>query len=274
MALNTFNAYPYPHVLNSFAYAGGLDKLEYVPENLTLDSGAFTAWNAGKSVDIHKYVEFCHKWMAVKPDLKAVNLDVIPGERGRTSTKAEREAGMEQSLKNADYLRGQGITIEEVFHQDEPFDFLDLLISRMQPNEVLGISPRNDVNKKQRIIWLKQILKHMVDKYGKDNIPKTHGLAVTNPDSINAFPFYSVDSSTYVNPMRFGAVIDEYGRGMSTKEYLGFNARGGKGKDASAMRLLIYRMMEYYKGIEKNATSTWKARGIDWDESRTNKNQA
>ena len=262
-SISTMNQIQYPYVLNSFAYSSALDKLTYKPTDLTLDSGAFTAWNSGKSVDIAEYADWCLTWRAKNPAVRAVNLDVIPGEAGRTSTAQERKDGMAQSLKNADYLRGKGITIEEVFHQDEPFEFLDLLVSRLPEGQVLCISPRNDVSKQARLNWLKKTLAHLVKTVGKDNLPKMHGLAVTSKDLMLSFPFYSVDSSTYANPARFGVTFDHDGRGITTKEFLGVNVRSG---DDGAMRMMMSQSIDYYRKMQGLVTTTWKRRGIVWED--------
>ena len=262
-SISTLNQLQYPFVLNSFAYKQGIDRLTYMPTDLTLDSGAFTAWNSGKSVDVVEYADWCNEWQARKPNLRAVNLDVIPGEAGRSSTTAERKHGMEASLKNADYLRSRGVTIEEVFHQDEPFEFLDLLVSRLPEGDVLCISPRNDVSKQKRLAWLKQVLSHLVKTVGKDNLPKMHGLAVTSKDLMLAFPFYSVDSSTYANPARFGVTFDHEGKGITTKEFLGVNVRSGQD---GAMRMMMSQSVDYYKKMQGLVTTTWKRRGIVWED--------
>lgn len=262
-SISTLNQIEYPYVLNSFAYSSALEKLNYAPFSLTLDSGAFTAWNSGKSVDIAEYADWVLKWQAIAPDVRAVNLDVIPGEAGRTSTAEERKKGMAQSVKNADYLRDKGIRIEEVFHQDEPFEFLDLLVSRLPKGDVLCISPRNDVSKKQKLAWLNNVLVHLVKTVGKDNLPKMHGLAVTSKDLMLAFPFYSVDSSTYSNPARFGVTFDHDGRGITTKEFLGINVRSGQD---GAMRQMMVQSIDYYKKMQGLVTTTWKRRGIVWED--------
>ena len=262
--ISSLNQVQYPNILCSFAYKNALNHIDYPMNQLTLDSGAFTAWNSGGSVNIDEYADWCLEWKKKVPHVRAVNLDVIPGEAGRTSTQYEREIGMQKSIENADYLRSKGIEIEEVFHQDEPFEFLDLLISRLPKGEVLGISPRNDVSKQKRLAWLNSVLVHLVKTVGKDNIPKTHGLAVTSKDLILAFPFYSVDSSTYINPARFGVTHDYDGNGIKTSDVLGFNVKN-TANQIGAMRQMVLMSVDYYKRIEALATTTWKRRGISWE---------
>lgn len=265
LLISSLNQVKYPNILCSFAYKNAVNHIDYEMKQLTLDSGAFTAWNSGGSVDIDEYAQYCLDWMKKVPHLRAVNLDVIPGEAGRTSTQYERELGMKESLKNADYLRSKGLSVEEVFHQDEPFEFLDLLVQRLPKGQVLCISPRNDVSKKQRLAWLQKVLAHLVKTVGKDNLPKMHGLAVTSKDLMLAFPFYSVDSSTYINAARFGVTHDYDGSGIKTSDVLGFNVKNTTDQ-AGAMRQMILMSVDYYQRMEAMVTTTWKRRGISWEE--------
>jgi hypothetical protein len=253
----------YPYILNSFAYKSAIDTLSYRPTELTLDSGAFTAWNAGKEVDIDLYKDWALELSKQWDNVRCVNLDVIPGEAGRTSTKAERIEGMQVSLENADYLRKAGINVMEVFHQDEPFDFLDLLLDRLPSKEsVLCISPRNDVSTKAKLAWHQAVLKHLVDRLGKDNLPKMHGLAVTAKTLMMAFPYFSVDSSSYAAPVRFGRVADFEGKMIKIDEFLGHNFRND---DFGGVSIVIRRMIDEYIRLERQATSLWASRGIVWE---------
>jgi hypothetical protein len=260
-ALPVINDLEYPQILNSFAYKKGIEGLTYQPKELTLDSGAFTAWNSGKSVDIDLFKTWA---LSVKhPNLRIVNLDVIPGEVGRTSTKDERIAGMKKSLDNADYLRAAGLNVMEVFHQDEPWDFLDLLVKRLPDKEsVLCISPRNDVSTKSKIEWHRQVLKRLVDTVRIKGLPRMHGLAVTGKSLVIEFPYYSVDSSSFMTPAQYGRVLDHEGKWVKSEELLGHQFRDDKN---GGMSILIRRMIEEYTRIETLATSVWKGRGIVWE---------
>ena len=260
---NVISDMEYPNILNSFAYKKAIDTLTYKPTEFTLDSGAFTAWNVGKEVDIEQYKAWSQQMSIEYPNVRCVNLDVIPGEVGRTSTAAERIAGMKISLDNADNLRDAGLNVMEVFHQDEPFDYLDLLISRLPSREsVLCISPRNDVSNKAKLIWHKQVLKHLVDTVGKENLPRMHGLAVTAKSLILEFPYFSADSSSYAAPVRFGRVSDYDGKMITIEEFLGHNHRNDK---YSGVSIVIRRMIDEYIRLEQQTTSIWASRGIVWE---------
>jgi hypothetical protein len=258
-----FNRIQYPYILSSFAYNKALPLLDYKPDEVTLDSGAFTAWSVGKQVDIAAYKDWAFELLPSYPNLRCVNLDVIPAEKGRNSTKAERIDGMKRSVENADYLRAAGLRVMEVFHQDEPLEFLDLLLSRLPEGEVLCISPRNDVSLKAKAEWQQGLLKHIVANYGVANFPKTHGLAVTSKKLCLEFPYFSVDSSSYASPAMYGRVTDYDGKTISSKEFIGFDVRETKAH-YKAMNFLLERMLDENLKLGEMAATIWSKRGISW----------
>lgn len=258
-----FNRMQYPYILSSFAYNKALPLLDYKPEEVTLDSGAFTAWSVGKQVDIDAYKDWALGLSLQYPNVRCINLDVIPGVKGRNSTKAERIEGMKRSVENADYLRAAGLRIMEVFHQDEPIEFLDLLLSRLPEGEVLCLSPRNDVSLKAKAEWQRALLKYMLDRYGVENFPKTHGLAVTSKKLCLEFPYFSVDSSSYASPAMYGRVTTHEGKTVSSKEFIGFDVRETK-EHYKAMNFLLERMLDENLKLGAMAATIWAKRGIEW----------
>lgn len=261
-ALEVINSEKYPNILSSFAYPKGLDNIDYIPNYLIIDSGAFTAWNIGKQVDIEKYAEYVLQRKEKFPDLKAVNLDVIPGEVGRTSTKKERAQGMKDSLKNADYLRGCGIEVMEVFHQDEPRAFLDTLCDRLPVGGILCISPRNDVHQNEKIKWQNAVLRHLCERYGPTNLPRMHGLAVTAVNMMRTFPYYSVDSSSWMSPSMWGRFINEDGRFVRMETAFPKNPRGKEAE--KIMNLMTREGLRNWKHIGMSNQNLWFKRGVKW----------
>lgn len=252
-----------PNVLCSQLWIRGLEKLPYEPGYVLLDSGAFSAWNAGTPVNLPDYQKIALGVKSRWPLAWIINLDVIPGEAGRTATGAEIEAGMVESLTNADRLREAGLRVVEVFHQNEPFLFLDTLIARRSDERaVIGLSPRNDVSVKARCDWLKSVLGHLVRTVGVKRIPRFHGLAATGRAMLETFPFYSVDSSSWVNAYRFGIAIDE--RGKNTKiEASGVlpGTRCPEGQD-----LVTRRGIRNLEQAATEITRLWETRGVVWSD--------
>lgn len=247
-------------LLSSFAYKSTLKKLEFVPEYLLIDSGAFTAWNSGKAVKVDHYRDYCLMVKDRIPHARYINLDVIPGEAGRDSTPEERERGMEESLRNADFLRASGLDVMEVFHQDEPFSFLDELVARLPgPDSILCLSPRNDVSVQARAAWLKQVLRHLLKTRTLDQLPRTHGLAATASGMLSAFPFFSADSSSWTMAYSYGRYSDPRTMTMKaiTTAYPGSRLPAVQNH---ATRQSIKALLR----LEREMTAMWQARGIQW----------
>lgn len=237
------------------------------PRLMILDSGAFSAWSLGRTIDIAAYQAHAVRSTERLPGLHVVNLDVIPGEKGRSSSAAEREDGMARSLEHADRLRAAGLKVMEVFHQDEPVEFLWHLCERRKPGELLGISPRNDQTTAARCRWLAALLGTMTARFGREALPPCHGLAATAPSFVQTFPFFSVDSAAWFYAESHGRMRDEYGRigfvdemvyrrpGVSTK---------GKGERRPVNNHALRQSIRNTLAIERTATSLWARRGIVW----------
>jgi hypothetical protein len=252
------------NILVSFEYKAALDPVKWEPEYLIFDSGAFSAWSAGKVINISEYADWALEKQKGFKRVVCVNLDVIPGEMGRTSTAAERKEGMARSLKNADYLRSRGLDVMEVFHQDEPKEFLDLLISRQTEKGVLGISPRNDVAVGSKLQWQATLLKHLYSTRGK-NFPRTHGLAVTSYDMLANFPYYSADSSTWSSPFRFGGYTNEMGKTKKVADQYGVK-KLTYAANREGVRHMARKGIENQMRLGDAVTTLWAKRGIVWED--------
>lgn len=252
------------NILVSHEYKAALTPVKWKPEYLIFDSGAFSAWSANKKVDVVEYADWAVEQAKNFSRVVCVNMDVIPGQFGRTSTLAERKAGMALSLKNADYLRTRGLNVMEVFHQDEPRDFLDLLLSRQTEKGVLGISPRNDVAVNSKIAWQKTLMSYLHQTRGK-NFPRTHGLAVTSYDMLCNFPYYSADSSTWSSPFRFGGYTDEMGKTKKIAAKFGVE-KITYAQSRESVRHLARQGIENQQRMGDSITSLWEKRGIVWED--------
>lgn len=190
-------------ILASQHYREQVDRaVDYAQEvegvNLIIDSGAFSIWNKGGTLDLQDYIDFLKNFeknhLSKFNEVWYVNLDVIPGKQGDKfiSTEQVRQAaddGFDNYLK----MRNEGWdNIIHVFHQGESVDVLDRLLDT--DPEYVGISPSNDSMTAARKIWLTEAFNHIKQKKG---YVKTHGFAVTSIDLMNAFPWFSVDSTSW-----------------------------------------------------------------------------
>ena len=161
---------------------------------LLFDSGAFTAWSKGREVDLDAlcavYDKALEQFATRCKAVWLINLDKIPGEKGRGANAAELLQAMEISNVNFARMRLRyGEHVIPVFHQDEPFSQLRTLA---QESSYVCISPRNDLPEKQRVKW--SIIAHDI----VDGKCHTHGLAATGMVMMRHVPWTSVDSAAWV----------------------------------------------------------------------------
>lgn len=161
-----------------------------------LDSGAFSVWNKGATINLEAYTDFCLRHKNVSA---YVSLDVIPGKAN--DVRSLSRTGMEESCArgwaNYQYMLKAGVPFNKlvpVYHQGDSVAWLKKYLDFGTP--YLGISPANDRTTDQKINWLRDIRPLLFDG---DNTPtvKTHGFAVTSFRLMKFMAWYSVDSASW-----------------------------------------------------------------------------
>lgn len=173
------------------------------PDQFTffLDSGAFSAWSRGTSIDIDEYCAF------IKANIELIEvcacLDVIPGAPGRKATVQEREQAAEQTWTNYQYMLNEGLDPLPVFHYGEDFRFLERMLDF--GCKYIGIGGLVGIPSPNRRAWLDRLFLRLTDDKGMP-IVKTHGFGMTSVPLIFRYPWYSVDSTTWIKITANGAV--------------------------------------------------------------------
>lgn len=177
-----------------------------MPEKLMIDSGAFSVWNKGLTIDLDEYLRYCKAHPSVSV---FVNLDVIPPKGLKLTNEVKEETckrGWDNFMKMIRVLPMEKVV--PVFHRGEDIKWLEKYIDFGCP--YVGISPRFDFASKlhtqRRIKYLDDCRKVVVGSDGKP-IVKTHGFAVTNHLMMMAFPWYSVDSATWTQQAAWGSIL-------------------------------------------------------------------
>jgi hypothetical protein len=177
------------YILTSYHYfneGSTLEKFRLLRNNRTIfmDSGAYSAHTLGKQIDIDKYIEFCKK---EKPDYVCA-LDSI--------------TDPEESFTNWEYMMNKGMDTIPVFHQGESFKHLDSYLNEVQVNYI-ALGGLVGGHPETLIEWLKIVWVKILDK--RPDL-RVHGFGITSPNVIMRFPFYSVDSSSWTQSVRFARV--------------------------------------------------------------------
>ena len=157
--------------------------------DLFLDSGAFSAKNKNIEIDIQEYIEF------IKINEKHINcyanLDVIGNPKA--------------TLKNQKIMEKAGLSPVPVFHfGEDPELYLKPLIGKYEYIALGGLV----VGANKRLIpWLDNIFKkYLLDKNMMPLI-KVHGFGITSFQLLFRYPWFSVDSTSWVVTGRVGSIF-------------------------------------------------------------------
>lgn len=179
-----------------------MSKTEKYAVDLMLDSGAFSAWTRKEKINLKEYIKFVKEF---EPYLwRYINLDVIPGARDEVRTQAEVEESAEKSYRNQQIMKDAGLRPIPVFHQGEPFSWLERLLR--DGETYIGVSPFKDIPFEDQSKWLDQCFTALTNS---DGVPfvRTHGFGTTQTDLLLRYPFYTVDSTTWSLTPGMGQII-------------------------------------------------------------------
>lgn len=171
--------------------------------SVLLDSGAFSAWNKGETIDVKDYIAF----IRVNQHLvdSYVCLDTIPGSKGRMDRSQESiEKSASASYKNQQIMRDAGLAPIPVFHQGERFEWLERYLADGEP--YIGISPYMRSTQATLIRWLDDCFARVTDSLGRPLV-RTHGFGVTSHEVMWRYPWHSVDSTTWAIAPAYGMLI-------------------------------------------------------------------
>lgn len=181
--------------------------------SLFLDSGAFTAWTRGQSINLDQYISFCLENLD-KFDV-ITNLDVIPGEPFKPVTEEQIEESARKGWENYMRMVSAGIPKDKlihVFHQGESFKWLERMVKEGIP--YIGLSPANDKTTRQKMAWLDRCMDYVTDDDGFP-VVKFHGFGVTSLTLMARYPWYSVDSTSWNVYARYGIILVPQRRGTA-----------------------------------------------------------
>ena len=182
--------YEHIHLYKSLGEFLEMKKKKVNPQhrvNLFLDSGAFSAKEQDVEINLDEYIRFIkkhEKYIEVY-----ANLDVI--------------GNAEATLKNQKIMEKAGLHPLPTYHVGEDESYLDYYIDNYDYMAFGGMA-RNSI--KDRIAWLDRIFPKTCDENGMPKI-KVHGFGMTSLVVMLRYPWYSVDSTSWVTTGRMGGVL-------------------------------------------------------------------
>lgn len=180
---------------------------------LFVDSGAYTAFTKGKTIDIDDYIDFVNS-LSCNVDHFA-NLDVIPGKLGFPLTRDDVEKAASESFKNFTYIRKRTMYPRRclpVFHQGEDFKWLEKMLSYQDECgnvNYICLGGSADKPTVEREAWYRKVFAYLEDRGRKDI--KLHCLGCSSVNSLSKFPFYSADATSWARAAAFGRIYTKFG---------------------------------------------------------------
>lgn len=210
-----------------------------------LDSGGFTAIKKGTPIPVDKYAEYINKW-EVKV---AFNMDV-------------RDTA--ETLHNQKYLeKHTKAYIIPVYHFHEFIDpkWRDLIVSfgKEYPYISLGGNPTG--------VDLESKMAYMDFVYSKIGLSsKIHGLGVTRYELLERYPWFSVDSTTWLAASQFGTFITFKQGKMKKIPGVAARKKLTDSKQLYSMDGKLNQGISAFLKMESYITELWKAKGVIWNE--------
>ena len=180
---------------------------------LFIDSGAFTAWSKGKTIDIDEYISYLNN--NIDDITLCASVDCIPGELTRRPTIKELQESPVNSWNNYLYMRERIKDKDKllpVFHIGEDFkDLNKILNTKLDGNFIpyIGLGGTVGLTVKVKSDWYNTVFK--VIKQSENPNVKTHAFGMTSFNLLETYPFTSCDSTSWLMTAANGNIYTKYG---------------------------------------------------------------
>ncbi len=160
--------------------------------DVLLDSGAFTAYTQKTTVDIDEYIKFVKQYEKYLSGY--ITLDVI--------------GNAEASYENWEYMRSKGTNPIPVYHMRAPVEYLHRYVAQTDYIALGGVASRKTA-KALRADFDRLWTNHLLDA-NRMPLVKVHAMGITDVPTMVAFPWFSIDSSTWLVGRKRGLLLTPY----------------------------------------------------------------
>lgn len=186
-----------PHLLESYHYIHKERFVQAIREKndkIFLDSGAFSAHTLGVNIDLATYCEYINR-----------NRDIIRVEDGVVMASVLDGIGDPlQTWRNQLEMEARGAKPLPCFHAGEDERYLEWYVANY---EYITLGGMVGSSTQQLCIWLDRIWdRYLTDGSGNPKI-KVHGFGITAVPIMERYPWYSCDSSSWIQSAAFGSII-------------------------------------------------------------------
>jgi len=157
--------------------------------DLFLDSGAFSAWAQKTEIDISDYIAFVKKYQ--RYITVYANLDVI--------------GDPEATWKNQEIMEKAGLNPLPVYHLEDDVSYLERCIKEYEYFCIGGMA--RGFNFSTRLSFLDKCFELVCDQPSRLPKAKVHGFGMTSLKLLLRYPWYSVDSTSWLVTGRNGSVF-------------------------------------------------------------------
>lgn len=223
-------------------------KIFWRPYHVFIDSGGFSAREHGIQIDVRKY------------------RDMLLELRGHFDYCANLDtSSIEESINNQRVLEAAGLEPVPVYHFSEYLDprYRTLIRSWAREYKMIAISLASKLPGEPDIG--SKYLDYVFNATGLK--VRVHGFGATRQDILEQYPFYSVDSTTWVASSKYGASF-EFAKGKIIRRD---KPGSGSSKDPWSSHVLVTRharmaaSVKAYIQLEKHITAYWTKRGVTWN---------
>lgn len=192
-----------PHILESYHYVGKqsfVDAMRANQAKVFLDSGAFSAFTLGVQLSVWEYCEYIKR-----------NRDIIREEDGTMMASVLDGIGDPLlTYRNQLEMEYYGVRPLPCFHSGEDERYLEWYV---QNYDYITLGGMVGASAKQLIVWLDRMWdRYLLDKSGRPRC-KVHGFGITSIQIMERYPWYSCDSSSWIQTAAFGNILTaEFGQ--------------------------------------------------------------
>lgn len=186
-----------PNILESYHYIYKqtfVDAIRNKGDKVFLDSGAFSAFTLGVTINVADYCE----WIKT-------NIDIIRHEDGIMMASVVDGIGDPlQTWRNQHEMEARGVKPLPCFHFGEDEKYLEHYIENYDYITIGGLVP---VSTQQAMNWLDRIWdRYLVDGSGRARL-KVHAFGVTSIPLMERYPWFSCDSSSWIQSAAYGGIV-------------------------------------------------------------------
>lgn len=197
-----------PHILESYHYVGKQNFVDHMRANdakVFIDSGAFSAYTLGVSIDLPTYCDYIKR-----------NRDIIRCEDGIYMASVLDGIGDPlETWRNQLWMEQLGAKPLPCFHANEDERYLEWYVKNY---DYITLGGMVGASTKQLMNWLDRIWdRYLVDGSGRPKL-KVHGFGITAIPLMERYPWYSCDSSSWIQSAAFGTIVSPKHGPLSVSE--------------------------------------------------------